>query len=1217
MKWDSASVKSQLRQTSQRLGQAQAKNDSQASITRTDIATLIQRGNVSLAREKAEKLITDEAYNDLLEELEMQIGVLLEYFHELERGGNLMSPVLVEAASTIIYASPYIYSKDLDAIRTILVDHLGPHFAHSAAGNRDHHVPSRVLEHIFTPVPSASQLDAYLRDIADGYGVVWSPGHARQDLVNILSEYLDPAADPEVDILQLRKLCLRGIPDEPIWLRPRIWKLLLGTLPKIKSSWKVDAAKQRDAYYDLVRRLLQPFSEPSEVPALNDDNLLNAYKQLSGLSRDVFALLEDEPESFKQCPLHEASPEAIRIPFAGALEARLQLLQTQEKEGMELLPTPEIRLEPGVDITPGISLTPSDSNSNDSETPNASRTLLPSRRRIFGDAHPVHCASLLRLLYLHNAINPGNFAYHAPSFMVPLYSVLMQEVDVEDLAHLEADTFWLLEAMVAEFSGLEDEGGNVWMKLFSERVAWADFDLSIDLERRGLDPALPHYSYRWLMPVLTHTLPLSSLFLVWDMLFSSPERERDASPKIESLVDICTSMLLRAKNHLSRLGNARQGTHSLWTNDVDHSYRPQASPSPLNGNDAFMEALSFLQVYNLKYVGGVERILQTAFELSQRREKEALPSAYPPVSLANQLRANIWKGFSLQQPSPSKLVPPLPKPSGDHDLNDGSDTDTSAGTSYQSTFTSQITTSLWRGITNQTAMEGSPSPPPSPDPATHVATDQDHNAQAVSSIWGYAEKLKDSDAVASLSKVSSNWRAKGLLSSWGISASPPTGAPELKANSTPGTFESVARRGSLAISPPRIFSPPPADPSFPKKPEDFSAPNNKGLMEKTKSLISIVSPPASATKSAPKPLLLNSSSSVVSGLKTSNGHPRSASAGDMSMPDTDEWADVMRLKRQHFHRDSQSSISSLSPSDILGRGMKSSRSDRDSDTGGSRIVALNRRSISPMAPNFRVTPSRPSSRNSSISSDIHSPPLHTKSPLQLSSSRDYLPPTLGLATHSSSGQIITSPPGTSSTMASFSSRETEDSDTTSNELPSSKKPSWKKSIERTDSEDTHNSGPIGALGRSPRLRSKRHPRPANLQIHDTQRARIAAEQKTPSPSNLTVEWPIDDQDSVTTPKAGSFDSDDYISVSSGTMKSPRRSRKISSNGQDRLPKNSSELEDERRTRKIPTLHRTRKVSTESRDVPKGRRESAAEEGDDEGYDDLLSAYESEDGPTNF
>jgi hypothetical protein len=38
------------------------------------------------------------------------------------------------------------------------------------------------------------------------------------------------------------------------------------------------------------------------------------------------------------------------------------------------------------------------------------------------------------------------------------------------------------------------------------------------------------------------------------------------------------------------------------------------------------------------------------------------------------------------------------------------------------------------------------------------------------------------------------------------------------------------------------------------------------------------------------------------------------------------------------------------------------------------------------------------------------------------------------------------------------------------------------------------------------------------------------------------------------------------------------------------------------------------VSTENRIVPRVRRESAAEEGDDEGYDELLSAYESEDGP---
>jgi hypothetical protein len=60
--------------------------------------------------------------------------------------------------------------------------------------------------------------------------------------------------------------------------------------------------------------------------------------------------------------------------------------------------------------------------------------------------------------------------------------VLNHEVELEDLAHVEADTFWVFEAMVGEFSGLEDEeGGNICMKNFSHRLAWADGDLFNDL----------------------------------------------------------------------------------------------------------------------------------------------------------------------------------------------------------------------------------------------------------------------------------------------------------------------------------------------------------------------------------------------------------------------------------------------------------------------------------------------------------------------------------------------------------------------------------------------------------------------------------------------------------------------------------------------------------------------------------------------------------------
>ncbi|KAF8969987.1 regulator of Vps4 activity in the MVB pathway-domain-containing protein [Flammula alnicola] len=1206
IKWEPAAAKSQLRLASQRLGQVQATIDSQANITRTDIATLIQRGNVPLAREKAEKLIMDEAYGDLLEELEMQLGILQEHFQELERG-IFPSPVMIEATSTIIYAAPHVHSKDLDVTRSFLVQRLGPDFARSAIGNKDQQVSERVFKAISIPVPSAFQLDSYMHDIAQSYGVSWTPVPPRQSIVNVLSEFLDPEASPQVDLSRLRKLCVQGIPDEPAWLRPRIWKLLLGILPEVKASWKPEIIKQRDAYYDLVRRLLEPFSRPSVGPSPSDETLLEAYKQLSGLPRSVFALIEDEPETFAQCPLNEGVPEDVRIPYARILETRLKVLQNEDKEGSHLAPTPEIRLEPEEDVTPGISLTSSDSTRSESQT--TSTTLLPSRKRIFGTAHPQHCSSLLRLAYLHNTINPGSMSYHTPSVLVPLYSVLLQEVDAEDLAHVEADTFWLLEAVVAEFAGLEDDEGHLWMKKFSDRLSWADAEFQTHLEDSGLDPSLPHYSYRWLMPILTHTLPLSSLFLVWDVLFCQPPRERSLNPKLDYLLDICTSMLLRAKNHLYRLGKVGQSTRSLWTDEVE--YVPQLPLVPGQSQDSFMEALSFLQLYDPKRVGGIERILQTAYELAQRREQESVNAQQPTLSLGARFKVNVWRGLTHQRQTSATEPPAESNKRLSSDYTDSDETETSATT--QSTLASQISNTFWRGITNQTAMEDEvPSIPPSPEPPAPVdiaaniqskQTQSPPNSQASSNIWSYAEKLKGSDTVATLSKVGTNWRARGFLGSWGMNTqNAPTehSAPNATETEHLSQLESISSRtrGSIPFfDSPGIFSPPlpPKKPSA-QTPQALSPLHSAGFLEKTKTLISMRSPPLVPMKSVPKPLVLNSGSPIISGRRKSSGHPRSASATSaMLTPDTDEWADVMRAKRNHFHRDSQSSVSSLSPSDAFARIPKSSRSEYDSDNSSSRIVALNRRSISPMAPNFHVAHarlSRPSSRNSSASSDIHSPPLIAKSPLQESTSLD--------------SQRTVSP----------EAKESESSDATSSELPApSRKSSWKRSGV-ADSENSLPTTPIGVTARSPRVRAKRYPRPANLQIQDTQRSRISAEQKTSSPSKLTVEWPADDQESITTPKASSFDSDDHVSVSPGLSRSSRRPRKLSSNDQERPRKSSMDtITNEERPRKVSTGHRARKVSTESREIPRSRRESAAEEGDDEGYDELLSAYESEEGPS--
>jgi len=147
--------------------------------------------------------------------------------------------------------------------------------------------------------------------------------------------------------------------------------------------------------------------------------------------------------------------------------------------------------------------------------------------------------------------------------------------------------------------------------------------------------------------------------------------------------------------------------------------------------------------------------------------------------------------------------------------------------------------------------------------------------------------------------------------------------------------------------------------------------------------------------------------------------------------------------------------------------------------------------------------------------------------------------------------------------------------------------------------DTSESSTPEPPKRSIRVRAKRSTRPPNLHLQTT-----AAEPST-SPSSLAVDWPHDEQELATTPKATSFDAN----VAS-SPRSPRRTRKVSTEGRSptRQRKASGEGQ-EPRSRKVSTEARIRKTSETK---GKKHRDSAADMGDDEGYDELLSAYESED-----
>lgn len=221
-----------------------------------------------------------------------------------------------------------------------------------------------------------------------------------------------------------------------------------------------------------MRRLLEPFSDlppPTSPPTPLDAAFTSSIKDLFRVPATLFSGLEEEPESFDDCPLDPSADEKIKIPCSANLDLRLEAIGRDDGDSQGL---PEIRLGDEASEGPEISVI----------SPGAHKTLFPSLAFNTGNVHPKHASALIRLLYIHSCLNPANHSPHMASLLIPLYSVLHQEVEPSDAAHVEADTFWLFETMVTEFAELEDEeGGNEWMRRFKGRLEWADPELSADL----------------------------------------------------------------------------------------------------------------------------------------------------------------------------------------------------------------------------------------------------------------------------------------------------------------------------------------------------------------------------------------------------------------------------------------------------------------------------------------------------------------------------------------------------------------------------------------------------------------------------------------------------------------------------------------------------------------------------------------------------------------
>lgn len=664
---------------------------------------------------------------------------------------------------------------------------------------------------------------------------------------------------------------------------------------------------------------------------------------------------------------------------------------------------------------------------------------------------------------------------------------------------------------------------------------------------------------------------------------------------------------------------------SLWN---DEGLAPELAAREVAADgDAFLEGISMLQAYPLTSVEDAERIIQIANDLISRRELEKR-AAQPSQNqgLGARLRTTMWKGFTNQVDSP------------DDSPNDDSDREKKGDGNETETPSQGLGFGLPSMLSGLRVTAPAPAPPPKDASGkAELPAQSSGPATAAAGLWNYAGKLKDSDAVANLAKMSTNWRARAttVTQSWGRGAQPITAeanngqshSPSAALSGGPDHVPSFGygdRRDKFMNEQPSILSPRhfytsptvpdtgyhsssststsssmTPSPSSPGEPPN----HNESFVNKTKNLLSIASksPTASISRRSPRPLLLNSGSPITS----PPAHGRMPSVGEaLRTPDASEWSEVMKMKKQamNVNRQSVSSVSSLSPSEAA---MKSGRSlDWESDTG-SRKVLLNRRSISPMAPAFRVGHAQ--SRQSSISSEAFNPYFpSSRSPL-------HSPPGSGPTSGPLEPPVHSPTPRPSVESSLAESLRRVDLETMSETVtPHPPKQFIAEKAEDEFTEDTSDSSPPNAIARQNRVRSKKYPqRPANLQIRDTHhKGRTSIEHKAPSPSTLTVEWPGQgDDDPAVTPRATHFS--DALDDSTPQRSVSPRLRRASN-----TKKSAADAQQEGPARKSSSSsNRSRKISTGSKETTRlHRRESAADEGDDEGYDDFLSAYESEDDP---
>eukprot|EP00035_Acanthoeca_spectabilis_P020121 m.431232 g.431232 ORF g.431232 m.431232 type:complete len:429 (-) comp17274_c0_seq1:4279-5565(-) len=208
-------LKVQLKLAINRIKMLMRKKENQGLLAKKEVAELLGKDKVELARIKTELIIKDDYLIETLEILEVYFNVILSRMGLIERQKEV-HPEIMEAIMTILWAGPRLEADvaELPKICAQLTARFGKPVAEDAMANTQGLASDRVVKKMTVVTPPRALVEAYLAAIAKTY--------------NVMYNYIEPVDPSMMDPSMQSTVTPDMFPDVPApgggpWMPPSNW----------------------------------------------------------------------------------------------------------------------------------------------------------------------------------------------------------------------------------------------------------------------------------------------------------------------------------------------------------------------------------------------------------------------------------------------------------------------------------------------------------------------------------------------------------------------------------------------------------------------------------------------------------------------------------------------------------------------------------------------------------------------------------------------------------------------------------------------------------------------------------------------------------------------------------------------------------------------------------------------------------------------------------